>query len=122
MKTLQEIQRENRILILRNIHGDKIDNLLGGKYGISPAVMNYEIDHYNKAKLGLDSVLLAIDSKLGLINRIMLAGQELTIPFFDSYGHTQCIDWDLPKETLEEQSEKTQRIINELLELTSNNN
>lgn len=96
MKTLQEIQKENRELIIKNWDSDRL----------------YDSEIYN---LNLSRTLLAIDDKLGLLDRIMLADQELTIPFIDEYGHNQSIDWDLRKETLEQQGEETQRIVNELL-------
>lgn len=118
-KPLEQIQKENRKFILEAIHGCSYEealkieeqeivknsffrnNFLIREY-IAPE--NIYI-HFGKP-LTLSRVLLAI-SKHGHYDYVWLAGERIEFEF-DLKG----VSFDLKKETLEEQSEETQRRIN----------
>ena len=119
-KTLEQIQQENRKFILEAIHGCSYEealkieeqeivknsffrnNFLIREY-IAPE--NIYI-HFGKP-LTLSRVLLAI-SKHGHYDYVWLAGERIDFEFY-----LKGVSFDLKKETLEEQSEETQRAINE---------
>ena len=94
-KTLEQIQKENRKFILE-------------------AIGEYSDEFYSKP-LTLSRVLLALkDKEVGFYNgclgEVWVVG-GLGGRFKENYLIYIC-DWDLKKETLEEQSEETQRGLN----------
>jgi hypothetical protein len=98
IKSLEEIQQENRRLILETI-----------LEGNNLRLLKENIGDFSGARLDLSRVLLALTHK-----DISQAKPE--IKFYNGYIITiNGYPWDLTKETLEEQSEETQRTINELL-------
>ena len=113
-KTLQEIQEENRRLILEVFfknHWQKED--------ISD-LMNYFCK--TERPIYVNEMLFALQDKID----VMAFGLNYSHATFDSWWITSSgaaagiiemwiCKWDLTKETLEEQSEETQRQINELL-------
>ena len=94
-KSLEQIQKENRKFILE-------------------AIGEYSDEFYSKP-LTLSRVLLALKSKEDLSNpkkyELYLGITKL---FYYNYAKNIELVLDLKKETLEEQSEETQRKINEL--------
>jgi hypothetical protein len=94
-KSLEQIQQENRKFILE-------------------AIGEYSDEFYSKP-LTLSRVLLALKSKEDLSNpkkyELYLGITKL---FYYNYAKNIELVLDLKKETLEEQSEETQRAINEL--------
>ena len=94
-KSLEQIQQENRKFILE-------------------AIGEYSDEFYSKP-LTLSRVLLALKSKEDLFNpkryEICLGTKKL---FYYDYSKNIELVLDLTKETLEEQTEETQRKINEL--------
>ena len=94
-KSLEQIQKENRKFILE-------------------AIGEYSDEFYSKP-LTLSRVLLALKSKEDLSNpkkyELYLGITKL---FYYNYAKNIELVLDLKKETLEEQSEETQRAINEL--------
>jgi len=99
-KSLQEIQEENRRLIMQIVHSCNFDKKAG-----------YELDKLFEP-ITLSHVLLALEpypNNFGIV-----AGNIARI---DRKNHTYnfICPWDLTKPTLEKQSEETQRAIYELL-------
>lgn len=85
MKTIKQIQEENRV----SVNTDPIDLI-------------------TNIPLTISRVLLALGT-----NRSGLIRGKIVV--WDSFGYKDICDWDLTKPTLEEQSEETQREINKLL-------
>ena len=112
-KSLQEIQKENRKFILEAIYGCSYEEALEKEWG-----ENWD-----------DDFKCTIIGKPITLNRVLLALKDKRIGFYDdSLGEIwrgevcyredmveYICDWDLKKETLEEQSEETQRRVNKLL-------
>jgi hypothetical protein len=109
VKSLEEIQQENRKLILEAIYGtwEKVrynENLpleVRGNLSFLP--------------ITLSRVLWALNpSKYGFLNgEIVHFGKENNI--WAGFGYNIICAWNLSQETLEAQSEKTQREINEMI-------
>ena len=142
-KSLEQIQQENRKFILEAIHGCSYEEALKKELGVGCKVkikrfmstqdFNEEIfviddycEFFNESffkttdshrhreiteiigkPLTLSRVLLAI-SKHGHYDYVWLAGERIDFEFY-----LKGVSFDLKKETLEEQSEETQRAINE---------
>jgi len=147
MKTLEQIQIENRKFILEAIHGCSYDEALKKELGVGCKVkikkfmssqdFNEEIfviDDY--CDFSTENLFRTIDShhhnkiteiigKPLTLSRMLLALKDKKIGFSDKdlgaiwkgeYIYDDYIyEWDLTKETLEEQSEETQRGINSYL-------
>lgn len=95
-KTLKQIQEENRKFILEAIHGCSYEEAL-------------KIEGQEIKPLTLSRVLLALPSELYYYK----SGNLLYIAKPNQDPKEQ-ITWDLTKETLEEQTEETQREINKI--------
>lgn len=110
MKTLQQIQKENRKFILEAI-GIDAHNL---EFDV-----NWDDDPHYKP-ITLNRVLLAFKNKKDEIIFNIEGSQfcglklekEYNNPHYSLYGIGK---WNLTKETLEEQSEETQRAFNDFL-------
>ena len=107
-KSLKQIQEENRKAILRATLPESIASYL------------HLEDAFSGATLDLARVLRALDSALYDVST-----EDSSLCFW-TYKFDDCepveeihVDWGLTKSTLEEQSEETQRAINELLIDTS---
>jgi len=115
-KSLQEIQKENRKFILEAIHHGR----------------SYQKALQKELKIGkpltFNRVLLAFKNKdVKIYNKSLVFSYEWErfYPLIEdkesgAYPEYKLwnlfgFDWDLTKDTLEEQSEETQRIINQLL-------
>lgn len=105
-KTLQEIQQENRAAILPSIT-------------FSRRVADFKIiqvTQQSQLPITLSIVLLALKKR-----RISIENNGWLYEVFPTNQTSHIVErepleqWDLQKETLEEQSEETQRAINELL-------
>jgi len=103
-KSLQEIQQENRRLIMQIVHGCDFDKKAG-----------YELDKLFEP-ITLSRVLLVLGQSdeylqfnpcLGIVKTWDQKGSET--------DEIMLFKWDLNQETLEEQSEETQRAIYQLL-------
>ena len=142
-KPLKQIRKENRKFILEAIHGCSYEEALKKELGVGCKVkikrfmssedfneeifvIDYYCDfstenlfrtigsfHHNEIieiigkPLTLSRVLLAI-SKHGHYDYVWLAGERIDFEFY-----LKGVSFDLKKETLEEQTEETQRAINE---------
>lgn len=91
-KSLEQIQQENRKFILEAIHCCSYDEAL-------------KIEGQEIKPLTLSRVLLVFSRNI-FKNKISLQ--------FPDFLYVNGFDWNLIKETLEEQSEETQRKTNEL--------
>jgi hypothetical protein len=106
IKTLQEIQQENRRLIMQIVHSCNFDKKAG-----------YELDKLFEP-ITLSRVLLALKFyHIGFIEDSLCYCKHQD---FYEYDIRELCKWDLTKPTgedsiLEEQSEETQRAIYELL-------
>jgi hypothetical protein len=101
MKTLQEIQQENRRLIMQIVHSCNFDKKAG-----------YELDKLFES-ITLSRVLLALKNyDIGFVEDSLCYCKHQD---FYEYDIRELCKWDLTKPTLEEQSEETQRAIYELL-------
>jgi len=98
IKSLQEIQQENRRLIMQIVHGCDFDKKAG-----------YELDKLFEP-ITLSRVLLALPSELQYYKN----GNLLFIAKLNQEPEEQVV-WNLTKKTLEEQNEETQRAIYQLL-------
>ena len=111
-KTIEQIQKENRKLILQAIHGCSYDEAL-------------KIEGQKIKPLTLSRLLLAFKNKevktcyedeiIFNIAGSQFCGLKLEDEFHNSHYslYGVCL-WNLELETLEEQTEETQRKINEL--------
>ena len=134
-KSLSEIQKENRKFILEAIHGCSYEEALEKEYAKKGNnTISVPFREYEGEELTLSRVLLAFKKKLKLINYgdeiiFNIAGSQfcgLSVKdscgiyniFEESYAPTYTVYgiclWNLELETLEEQTEETQRKINEL--------
>lgn len=124
-KTLEQIQQENRKFIIEAIYGCSYEEALEKEYAKKGNnTISVPFREYQGEELTLSRVLLAFKNK-DITNlygdRIIfnIAGsqfcglqleEEYHNPHYSLYG---AGDWNLELETLEEQSEETQRGINE---------
>ena len=107
-KTLEQIQKENRKFILEAIHGCSYEEALKKEYAKKGNnTISVPFREYDGEELTLSRVLLAI-SKHGYYDDIFFGDLHETLEF-DLKG----VSLDLTKETLKEQSEETQRGLNE---------
>lgn len=127
-EALQEIQEENRRLILEAIHGVSYGEALrkeiefaGWSFDEEKDLLEHNVFTY-RFKVTLNRVLFALQNKVDY----MVFGLNYSHATFDSWWITSSgaaagiieiwiCKWDLNKETLECQSEETQRSINKLL-------
>jgi|Laugrefa1bdmlbdn_1035148.scaffolds.fasta_scaffold43955_2 hypothetical protein len=138
MKT-QEIQEYNRKKIICAIHkienyeealkkeeGDSCHYLYKTNYGEQVIVGDIRRYGYNTEKNHPDAFLLKVIGKPLTLNKVLLSLEPYSNNYGFIAGNIARIDrkkqtynfickWDLSKETLEEQSEETQRAIYELL-------
>lgn len=111
-KPLEQIQQENRKFILQAIYDCSYEEALKKEYAKKGNnTISVPFREYDGEELTLSRVLLAI-SKHGYYDDIFfgdLNGDSYETLEFDLKG----VSLDLTKETLEEQSEETQRGLNE---------
>ena len=121
-KTLHQIQQENRKFILEAIHGCSYEEALEKEYAKKGNnTISVPLREYEGEELTLSRVLLAFKNKdiknlyghriIFNIAGSQFCGLQLN-PCYSLYG---AGDWNLELETLEEQSEETQRGINSYL-------
>ena len=122
-KPLKQIQQENRKFILEAIHGCSYEEALKKEYakkGNNTIAVPFR--EYDGEELTLSRVLLAFKNKEvktcygdeAIFNIGLVDFYEIESGAYRENHHFEYIcDWDLKKETLEEQSEETQRAINE---------
>ena len=97
--------------------------LLGALYGVNPDEMSRRLKNglrmsdpeypYKGEIKNLSQMLLALQYKIQ--KTFHISYNEITFRYINEDLGISEIFWDLTKETLEEQSEETQRQINELL-------
>lgn len=105
-ETLEQIQQENRKFILEAIHGCSYEEALKKEYAKKGNnTISVPLREYEGEELTLSRVLLAFSGKI-FKNKISLQ--------FPDFLHVNGFNWNLTKETLEEQTEETQRKINKL--------
>ena len=143
-KTLEQIQQENKKFILEAIHGCSYEEALKKEegdfchylyrtnYGEQTIIGDVKSYGYNKDKHFPNAFLIKIIGKPLTLSRVLLALKDKQIGFYDDslayivsagqdYGYyledevEYICDWNLTKETLEEQTEETQREVNKLL-------
>ena len=129
-KPLKQIQKENRKFILEAIHGCSYEEALEKELGVGCKIIfegafgiEYTITDTDTFKISRDQIIEIIGKPLTL-SRVLLAiskhGYYDDIFFGDLYGDSyetlefdiKGVSFDLTKETLEEQSEETQRGLN----------
>lgn len=115
-KSLEQIQKENRKFIIEATgeYKDELELLEQQEHQIYHEIISKSF--YSKP-LTLSRVLLALkDKQIGFywhsLAYIWSAGQDYG--YYKEDNVEYICDWDLTKETLEEQSEETQRAINKL--------
>ncbi len=133
-KSLEQIQQENRKFILEAIHGCSYEEALEKELGVNCKIIldgsfgiknyDYTIIDEDNFKISREQITEIIGKPLTL-SRVLLALKDKKIGFSDKdlgaiwkgeYIYDDYIyEWDLTKETLEEQSEETQRGINSYL-------
>ena len=113
-KSLEQIQQENRKFILEAIGEYKNElKLLEQEHQIYHEIISKSF--YSKP-LTLSRVLLALkDKKIGFYDDSLGEIWQGSGSFYREDEVEYICDWDLTKETLEEQSEETQRGINSYL-------
>ena len=98
MKTLEQIQEENRkAIILAN----------------NPEAKDYDEALIIGKPLTLDRVLIALG--VGFETKTFQDGSPDKDIYLSIFNNTKRVLWDLNKRILEDQSEETQRVINKLL-------
>jgi hypothetical protein len=125
-KPLQQIQQENRKFILEAIHGCSYEEALKKEYAKKGNnTISVPFREYDGEELTLSRVLLAFKNKkvrtcYGDEIIFNIAGSQfcgLSVEDYECYNTTYTVYgiclWNLELETLEEQSEETQRGINE---------
>lgn len=109
MKTIKQIQEENRKLILEAIHGCSYEEALTIELESQPSQLPW---NWVEKIITLSRVLLALGNKVlfceGYLCEHLVTNDGLIIT-------TNHIQWDLTKEALEEQTPETQIAINKLL-------
>lgn len=120
METLQEIQQENRRLILEEVHGVSYEKALekeiefaGWSFDEEKDLLEHNVFTYC-FRVTLNRVLLALEKQFKNEYHKMIF-QDGQLFFICLRENAIQFYWDLTKETLEEQNEETQRQINELL-------
>ena len=126
-KSLEQIQQENRKFILEAIHGCSYEEALEKEYAKKGNnTISVPLREYEGEELTLSRVLLAFknkDVKTCYRDEIIfnIAGSQfcgLSVEDEESYATTYTVYgiclWNPELETLEEQTEETQRKINEL--------
>jgi hypothetical protein len=107
-KSLEEIQQENRRLILEAIHGCSYEEALEKEAGYSLKMCFGDKNKVIKP-VTLSQVLLALTHK-------DISQPKPEIKFYNGYIITiNGYPWGLTNETLEEQNEETQRAVYQLL-------
>ena len=143
-KTLEQIQKENRKAIIMSCNPEaksykealemelkKLTDTPAKKYilnGDEVFFINYElddpydwmeymssVDSFEKQIMTLNQVLIAWAYKIAKLEPSRFDHHKLR--FFLLPDHEYLCEWDLTKETLEEQSEDTQKRINDLLNI-----
>ena len=115
-KLLEQIQQENRKFILEAIYGCSYEEALKKEYAKKGNnTISVPFREYDGEELTLSRVLLALkDKEIGFYNDCVGEVWEIASGVYrEDYLEYIC-DWDLKKETLEEQSEETQKKINKL--------
>ena len=128
-KSLEQIQQENRKFILEAIHGCSYEEALKKEegdfchylyqtnYGEQTIIGDVKSYGYNKDKHFPNAFLIKIIGKPLTLSRVLLAIYKHEyyedILFDYSSVYLKGVSFDLTKETLEEQTEETQREINE---------
>ena len=111
MKTLEQIQEENRKAIIKAISPDA--KLINGLFFEPERADGSEYCDQIIIPFTLDRVLRALQSQeIGFLDGYLF---ELEDKGYDGMVEQWICKWDLTKETLEEQEEATQRAINDLL-------
>ena len=121
-KPLQQIQQENRKFILEATgeYKDELELLKQQEHQIYHEIISKS---FYRIPLTLSRVLLALKNKdvktcygdEAIFNIGLVDFYEIESGAYRENHHFEYIcDWDLKKETLEEQTEETQRKINEL--------
>ena len=133
-KSLKQIQKENRKFILEAIHSCSYDEALKKEIGLGCdiVVQNYVCGVKDKTEIITLDKSIRICDLTGLfvfannnkpLEIIEIIGKPITLnrvllAVIKSYNEIRNFDldnWDLTSETLEEQTEETQREINKLL-------
>lgn len=113
-KSLEQIQQENRKFILEAIHGCSYEEALKKEYAKKGNnTISVPFREYEGEELTLSRVLLAI-LKSDKYYKEMWFDQKFYALELLKFG-SKKVSFDLTKETLEEQSEETQRGINSYL-------
>ena len=126
MKTLQQIQEENRkfIIMANNPTAKTYDEALEMELGKVGCNFEYLIDGIEREAIsigeqfkGLISIQSWDDMMISKEDITKIIGKPLTLSrVLIAFGRESLDLWeDLTKETLEEQSEETQRKINQLI-------
>ena len=122
-KSLKQIQKENRKFILEAIHSCSYEEALKKEegrtceypyqtnYGVQVIIGDVKDYGYNRKKHFPDAFLIEIIGKPITLNRVLLA----VIKSYNEIRNFDLDNWDLTRETLDQQSEETQREINKLL-------
>lgn len=109
MKSLEQIQQENRKFILEAIHGCSYEEALEKEYAKKGNnTISVPFREYEGEELTLSRVLLALlkaDKPVGAILAQNKSGFYINL--------RSDMPWDIKFETLEEQTEKIQKGINE---------
>jgi len=132
MKTLEQIQQENRKFILEANYGCSYEEALEKELGVNCKIIldgsfgiknyDYTITDNDNFKINRDQIIEIIGKPLTLSRVLLALPSEL---YYYKSGNLlyitkpnqdpkEQITWDLAKETLEEQTEWTQRKINKL--------
>lgn len=141
IKTLEEIQQENRKMILEAIHGCSYEealereeeNIIENSFFLHGNIIKEYVRPENFYKglgkpLTLDRVLLVLQNVQidGEYAKFDIRREEIIFEnyIYDGLRESRItsigIAWELTKLTLEQQSEKTQRAINQLLNNQNN--
>ena len=115
-KSLEQIQQENRKFILEAIHGCSYEEALEKEYAKKGNnTISVPLREYEGEELTLSRVLLALkDKQIGFYDDSLGEIWRGEGSFYREDNVEYICDWDLTKETLEEQTEETQRGINKL--------
>jgi hypothetical protein len=126
VKSLKEIQQENRRLILEVVHDCSYEEALEkdfleatSKFTLFTGYKGDFDDVITWLKITgkpitLSRVLFALPKNIGFIAEVCPYDNRNLIIKKSYYSEDYCV-WDLTKQTLEEQSEETQREINEMI-------
>ena len=113
-KSLEQIQKENRKFILEAT-GEYKDELERLKQQAHQIYNGFISKSFYRKPLTLSRVLLALkDKQIGFYNDCLGEVWEIASGGYREDHLEYICDWDLKKETLEEQAEEVQTKINEL--------